>query len=247
MKKKLLLVAAVFAAFAFLFAACDNGTTTNSPVPDLNAQQLGKLQGSGIDNDNYRWVFSASGTAPDNSATFMGAKYLVIATAGGGKIDTVNNVLQFTGDGFEPIEMEIAGQGTTWDSWATTRVKPQATNWIVPFTHTATDIVYFVYDLSAFNGLIFSQFTDPSATNIEIRFTWGVAVLALGDYKAYLTSEDLSSGASAAGNTLLKMDMSNYASSGQALDDPSLLSWLLPDGTVYGWITKTIPAGLLPD
>jgi len=205
----------------------------SAPITIVNALKLGALQGSGGDGDNVRWVFNASGTIPMNSATFSGSKYLVIASVGGGKIAN-STTLDPTTEGFEPIEIEFAGQGTDWgNGWATTRIKPQAVNYIVPFTHSATETVYFVYDLSAFSG--FSAFSDLgdnglfNAANIEVRFVWDVAVLALGQYKAYLTTVNLSS---TGADTLMKMD------NGEANQ------YWIPDGTTFGWIT-TNPVGLV--
>jgi hypothetical protein len=192
-----------------------------------NAWELDVLQGTGGGGDNKRWVFAAEGEAPHDAETYVNSKFLVIATVGGGRIAD-GTTLDPTTAGYEAIEIEFAGQGTDWGTgWATTRVKPQTENWIVPFVHTVEETVYFVYDLGAFEDLELGEFTADD--NFEVRFVWDVAVLALGEYKAYLTDANL---VQASGDAPLKMDNS-------ANED-----WLIPNNTVFGWITKN-PVGLV--
>jgi len=198
-----------------------------------NAQKLAAVE-DGL--SGYKaWTFNSSKAEPNKPATFKDSKFLVIKSINGGKSDG------FLADGFESIEWEVAGAGSDWGdlsnngNWARMKAKPIADGdgWYVPFTHTATETIYLIYDLSKFWTALDDAVKLSNENAIfEFRFFWGPAEGVLGTYEAFLTAVNLGIGS---GDAELKYDNNGAPAGG---------SWELDHGTVFGWITRN-PVGLV--
>ena len=249
MKKQLWLALAVFTAFALLFIACKDGGGGTGPVdmtdqwPNFTNAQ--KLEVDQFGSTNYpgllmtQWKFYHPGGsenedfgAPHNPKTFKNSKYLIIASVGGGKHNnsTTAPATMFDENGFDAVLFQVgAGNGANWSDYVKMVFQPRANeiSYIIPFEHTAEEIVYFVYDLSVY----IPSLTAINITNSEIVFKveYEPAEKALGQYQAYITSANLTKGAS---DTEMKNDALASGVVGVA-NDVSL-----------GWITQN--PGLTP-
>lgn len=250
MKIKLTLIAALIAAFALVLAACPSGSgadkSQNATVwPDFsNAQKL-DIDTPFPDPANtgfmaYQWAFTNDGEndedfgAPYNTKTFKESTYLIIASKGGGLPvgSGTTYTTQFNSAGIKAIKFKVDGTNDNWanTSYFTLNFQPRfddVNTQMITIPHSLNEIVYFVYDLSAFDSTrnAVNNRTDGSKSQIVFKIDWGADVKALGQYQAYITSANLTQGAG------VSMKVNGGTSS-------------LVDGAALGWITKN--TGLTP-
>jgi len=176
------------------------------------------------------YEFKGDNAAPNNVGVFLDSRFLVIKSVGGG----LGN--GFDERGFGGMQFKIDATVDGWDSdiayyQIQNTLPDRPSDWFVSFPHSETDVVYFVYDLSVYK----QAYTDGGITVgdpksvISITYGWAGAEQIFGTFEAYITSADLTMGAS---------DAALVQDSGQAG---------VPEGDTFGWITKN-PVGLvLPD
>lgn len=217
MKKYLWLAAAVVAALA-LFAACpgsgtviDNGQegfTGEFPVFS-NAQMVMHEQFPNEHNPGFyrtQWKFFHEHDAPEDPATFLGARYLIIASRGGGTVSnlTTNPSTQFNGNGIEPVAFKVDATNNNWGLYTSRVFQPQAnpvTN-LIEFQRTANEIVFFVFDLAEIGFHLRTDVAGGSSDTrqIAINTTSSEIVIpinddgmihAFGAFQAYITNASL--------------------------------------------------------
>ena len=179
-------------------------TPSGPEFPEFdNAVTLPEWDTSGTNGvEDAKWTFS--GTA---FSDFTSAKYVVIASYSGVNVN-----------GYGGIQPYVQGDGV--NAWTQTGF--DTGNW-TSFGHSGEELVYFVFDLSAFAA--HTQLAgDSTAATGQFGFNWGGA--QFGTAQGYITSENLTKPAGAT-------DLTTVAGA----DDT-------PPATVFGYITKTLPVGL---
>jgi len=106
-------------------------------------------------------------------------KYFIISSVGGGEGGSDGNTPTFNGGGFGGLQPALQGQGVTQEIRATG-------NWN-NLTHTATEPVYFVFDLSGYD--CYSELSASGWKQFYINYGKGV----LGTYQGYVVPNSVTS------------------------------------------------------